>query len=333
MAIVSAGDMSLAFQQRRDAAALKLSVRRLATEVTTGRVADTARAVRGDLVPLAGLQTSIARAGAYRTASAEAALFVGGMQAVLGRIDDLATAMSGSLLTAGNTGQPAMVAAVAQDAAARFDAAVSALNTRLGDRTLFAGTGTGGPALTGGTALLDALAAAAGGAVTAAETEAAVRAWFTSPAGFGAAYQGGAPPSPLPLSPEDTLRIDLTAQDPALRDTLAGLAMAALIDRGVPAGGPAERADLARRAGEALISGATGRAGIAARLGVAEARIEAADRRNATEITALEIARAQILEADSYAAATALEAAQSQLETLHAVTARLSRLSLVDFLR
>jgi flagellar hook-associated protein 3 FlgL len=36
---------------------------------------------------------------------------------------------------------------------------------------------------------------------------------------------------------------------------------------------------------------------------------------------------------DPYEAATKLEAAQSQLEALYTVTARLSRLNLVDFLR
>jgi flagellar hook-associated protein 3 FlgL len=47
----------------------------------------------------------------------------------------------------------------------------------------------------------------------------------------------------------------------------------------------------------------------------------------------LEIARADLVAIDPFEAATRMEAAQTQLETLYSVTARLSRLSLVDFLR
>lgn len=333
MGNLTLGDLAHSLVLRREAAALKTESRQLGIEVATGRAADTAQRVAGDLVPLAAIETSRTRAAGFLTANADAALTVQGMQAVLARVDGVAQGLSSSLLTASSTAHATMLDAAATEAAQAFDSAVAALNTRLGDRTLFAGVETGLPALAGGTAMLDAIATAAAGAATAADVAAAVGAWFDDPAGFGAAYQGGAATGALPLSPEDRLVMDVTAADPAIRNSLEALALGALLHRGLPAGPHAERAALARLSGEALVQTQGDRAGLVARLGTAEATIDRARQRNTAEIAALDLARADLLAVDGYAAASRLEAVQTQLETLHAVTARLSRLSLVDFLR
>mgnify|MGYP006193710875 CR=1 FL=1 len=55
--------------------------------------------------------------------------------------------------------------------------------------------------------------------------------------------------------------------------------------------------------------------------------------RNSAEITALELARAKIVSVDPFEAATKVKEAQTQLEMIYAVTARLSSLSLMEYLR
>ena len=54
--------------------------------------------------------------------------------------------------------------------------------------------------------------------------------------------------------------------------------------------------------------------------------------RNAAEASALQIARNGLVAADPYDTATAIQAVQTQIETLYTLTARLSRLSLTDYL-
>jgi flagellar hook-associated protein 3 FlgL len=137
----------------------------------------------------------------------------------------------------------------------------------------------------------------------------------------------------LPIGPGQSAKIDITAADPAIRETLKGFAMAALLDRGLFAGQGAARVQVMRRAGEVLAEGASSRAHMAGQLGTTEGQIAAASTRNTAEVSALEMARNGLVSIDPYEAATKLEAAQSQLEALYSVTARLSRLSLVDFLR
>ncbi len=67
-------------------------------------------------------------------------------------------------------------------------------------------------------------------------------------------------------------------------------------------------------------------------VGFVESRIEKVAARNAAEVTGLEFAKVALLEIDPYEAATRLEEAQFQLQSLYTVTVRMSQLSLVNFL-
>jgi flagellar hook-associated protein 3 FlgL len=72
---------------------------------------------------------------------------------------------------------------------------------------------------------------------------------------------------------------------------------------------------------------------MAARLGTVEGQIEAASTRNNSETSSLQIARNGITGVDPYETASKLEATRQQIEMLYTLTSRISRLSLVDYLR
>lgn len=333
MSLVSLGDMAQSFLLRRQNVALKSDLQQLSTELTTGRVADTSARVSGDLVPLSGIDASLARLKGYGSVATEAALFTGAMQTALGVIDDLSSDLSASLLAAAGSVASPRVDATGVDARHRFETAVSALNTRFGDRTLFAGTATTGAATVGANAMMQALDAVVVGMTSAADVETAVAAWFDAPTGFAAqAYQGGGSLAPLAIAPGEEAVVDVTATDPAIRATLKGLAMAALLDRGVLSGQPDARRDLARLAGVSLLQSQTDRAHLSARLGTVEGQIGTATARNSAETTALQIARSDIVAADPFETASRLEETQAQLEKIYAITARMTRLSLMDYL-
>jgi flagellar hook-associated protein 3 FlgL len=80
-----------------------------------------------------------------------------------------------------------------------------------------------------------------------------------------------------------------------------------------------------------MTSGDT-RAQLMARVGTAQARISAATIRNGAEESALGLARAGIVSADPYDAAARLEDLQTRIEALYLITARVSRLSLADYI-
>lgn len=68
-------------------------------------------------------------------------------------------------------------------------------------------------------------------------------------------------------------------------------------------------------------------------IGLKQEVVERARVTNAAAISTFEIARTDIRGADAFETAAALTEVEGQLEALYAVTARLSRLSLVDYLR
>lgn len=333
MSILSIGDLAQSFMLRRHTGDLKTDLQTLAQEMTTGRTADLAAQVGGDFKPLASLTASLARLQAFGSATAEAVLFCDGTQAALGVVDSIASDLAPDILQVASGGQRDTLDVIAADAHQKFRTAVATLNTRIGDRTLMAGKATQGPALANADDILVTLDTLTTGMTTALDVEAALDAWFDDPAGFSAlAYLGDEPLEALAIAPGEVVAIGVTADHPAICDTLKGLAMAALLDRGSLALAPEGQSTLAARAGETLMDAQSARTQLSARVGVVQEQIAAAESRNSAEASALEIARARIVSVDPYETATRLEETQTQLETLYAITARLSRLSLTDYL-
>jgi flagellar hook-associated protein 3 FlgL len=333
MTRISVGDASLTNILARQGANLRAEVNRAAQEVTTGHPADLPQVLRGDVSPLLAIDASLTRLQGFKTTTQDVALQTAAQQTAITGLSSLASGITTTLLGAPDFQTQAQLSTVAADARGRLESAVGLLNTQAAGRAIFSGMATGTVPLGSADDLLAALETAATGATTAGGVAAAVVSWFADPLGFGAYYQGGAALADVPIAPGEAAEQPTTATDPAIRDTLASFAMVALLDRGLLAGNPTERALLAQRAGQGLLTSEDARITLSARIGAVEAQVEAARSRNGAEETALGILRSDIGSVDPYEAATRLENAQSQLESLYLVTARVSRLSLVEFLR
>lgn len=333
MTRISVGDASLTRVLARQGAELRGQVQRAAQEVASGKHSDIGQVLRGDVGPLLAVDASLARLAAYHTNTADAAFQTAAQQSALSGLSQLATGIATTLVGSRDFPTPVQVNAIASDARGRLGSAVGLINSQAAGRAVFSGVATDTVPLGSVEDLLTALQTAAAGATTAGQVEAAVNGWFSDPLGYGTFYQGGAALQPAPIAPGEAAEISTTAMDPAIRDTLAGLAMAALIDRGALAGNSEERARLANLAGQTLMRTEDSRVSLAARIGVVEAQIDSARTRNASEETALGILRSEIGSGDPYEAATRLQSIQTQLESLYLVTARVSRLSLAEYLR
>jgi flagellar hook-associated protein 3 FlgL len=334
MPMVSIGDLARGLMLQRHLTTTKTDLARLSEMLASGRHADQAAEARGNLGPLAAIEGALTRLDAWQAAAGGLSGRLAAQQTALGALHGIADAQGTALMRLGLGTDDAPVALAAADARAHLDAATGLLNARFGAESVFAGTRSDGAAVRGGEALLDALWPVVAGAADAAEARSLVLDWFDDPSGFSAqGYTGGDPKASLPVGPGASAAQSVTADDPAIRRTLAGLAMAALVDRGLFAADPASRRDLTVQAGEVLVQGADERVHLAGEVGLAEQRIADIVTRNAAERTALGIARSTLISADPYATASELEAARLQLETLYAVTSRLSGLSLLGVLR
>ncbi|MCU0902334.1 MAG: flagellar biosynthesis protein FlgL [Tabrizicola sp.] len=330
---ISVGDASLTNILARQGADLRGQVNRASQEVASGKHSDIGAALRGDFSPLLAIDASLSRLSAYASNTTDAAFQTAAQQSAIAGLSQLAAGISSTLLGAQDFTPTAQIDTMAADAKGRLASAIGLLNTQASGRAVFSGVATDTVPLGSVEDLLSALQTAAAGSTTASQVSAAVNSWFADPLGFGAFYEGGAPLSSPPIAPGETADLSTTAMDQTLRDTLAGFAMAALVDRGLLAGNASERARLVQEAGQQLITTEDGRTTLAARIGTVEAQIEAARTRNSAEETALSILRSDIGSVDPYEAATRLQTIQAQLESLYLVTARVSRLSLAEYLR
>ncbi|MFP4569830.1 flagellin [Rhodosalinus sp.] len=329
------GDMAQSLTLRSHAARLKADLADRSQEVATGRAADLVRHLGGDTARLAALERDLAMTAPLRRLQAEAASRAAAMQTALESIQSRLEPLGATLRNAASAGVPAEIAAATGEARDAFGAAVAALNTSAAGRSLFAGGAVGGPAIAPAEDMLDDLRAAIGGETDAATIAGLVRDWFAPGGGFETAGYLGAtePAAAVPLGQAETVALDLRADDPTLRGVLAAAALGAL------AADPA--LDLPEATSRALFGAAAADAmavrdpmtELRAALGTKEARIEQAGVRLQAVRAGAEMARAALVGVDEYEAATRVEALGHKLESLYAVTVRLSRLTLLEQLR
>lgn len=331
----SIGDLASVFRGQLTNTRIKADLQRLAVELASGKTSDIAAVTGGDLGNYAGIETAISSLGAYKISSSEASLFVETIQRSLQEIQDTTTALGPALLVASTSEDATLLQSTVTDARERFATVVSVLNTRIADRTLMAGTDVGGPAVADSETMLAELQIAIAGETDAAGVSAVVDAWFDDVGGGfeTSGYLGGTTDlAAFRIGPNEEVSLSLRADHQGIRDVMKGYAIAALVADGALSGQLEERVALVSDAGARLMSSDYGLAELRASVGSVEARIETAAARNGAETSALEIARAKIVEVDPYKTATDLQSAEAQLEMLYTITARLSRLSLAEYL-
>lgn len=335
MSTISFGDMAASIRNMRITTQTKQDLDRYNYEVASGEKYDLSSSVSGDFSPLASIERSLRTLGSYDIAIQEADLFATALQSSFGSVSSHVAKLSSSLLTASTNADATSVSVAAKDARTRFDAVVSTLNARIGDRALLSGAATGTTALISADDMMSELMTAVAGATTVADVETIVDDWFMSSGGGyeTTAYQGSANPlSPFSLGENEKVKLEITAQNDSIRETLMGLAVASLVDEGVFEGDVGAQASLLRSAGETLMGAQAGLADLQAQVGSIEARIEEANLSNSAMTYSYELAKSEIISADPYESASMLTQTETQLQLIYTLTARMSQLSLADYI-
>lgn len=336
MSNLAIGDLAGSFQSRLLSAQLKTDLNRLGRELTTGVREDISSQISGDYGPIAGIERSLKALEAFRTATTETATLTDAAQLALENVQNTNHDLAPALLTAGNSRSATLIRTSAIDARQQFSSLVSAMNTRVADRTVFAGAATDGPALASATDMMAELVTASAGALTAADVSTAVDTWFDAPGGGfeTSGYVGSANAmGPIQLAEGETLGLTTRADDQVVRDLLKSYAKSALIAEGVLSGNVTEQARLTDRAAEGILTADGGLTNLRAEVGSLQGRVEEISVQNTAEKSALELARSDLIAVDPYEAASELEAVYSQIETLYTVTSRIARLNFTDYMR
>lgn len=257
-------------------------------------------------------------------------------QAALAKVQGAVSDIGAPLLAAVTMNDQQSSQIIATGARNAFSEIVAALNSRFGDRSLFAGAASDGPALANPDTILAAISAAAAGAATSTDVFSAVDAYFSDPSGFEASGFLGSTidASDVELDDGETVSFAVRADAPEIRDVLSALAIAVIGAEGGFVGDSAEaRLVLLGEAGRRTIS-ATGQI-ITTRgeVGIVEERIDEAAVRIDAEESLLQQARSSILARDPFEAAIELSAIETQIQAIFSITGRLSNLTLTNFIR
>lgn len=332
---LSLGSMALPSQLNRNSTMLRSEMTRLGTELTTGEVADKAKALRGNLSPLSAVETRLSRIAAYTQANTLASTAADVGQSVLNRIADAGSDVGARMMAVSNEGiSPATLRAGATSARGALTDLSNALGQRVAGRAIFSGTVNDTSPLPSADDMIAAVLPTVSGLTNTDDIVAAVTSAFMDAGGLfeTTLYQGGPAAQGAAIDTGTTAPALPTAADPALRRMMAGLVMAALSgDDSMPLTDD-QRVELAQASGTALMGAAPGMAELQGSLGETQARLDETQIRLTGERDALNLAKNNLVGADPYEAAGMLEVVQTRLETLYAFTARTARLSLTEYL-
>jgi len=229
-------------------------------------------------------------------------------------IQDRTNGLSARMQAAMGSDDQGSKASAARDSRAALEETFSALNTRYGDRYLFAGNATSTPPLASVEDLLADVRLMAATAVDAADFAASMDTYFNTPGGgWRQSIYSGTETSSDPDAVSGT--------DPSLIQIVSGLAVMAL-------SGPDETLALfdgnsqaVFAAAETLQSGQTGLTNRRADVGISQAQVER--RKEALDIE----------ETVLTATFNELRELESNLEASYLLTSRLANLSLMNYLR
>lgn len=332
----SVGDLSRSVLLRQANVQVKSRLATLTEEAATGLKSDVPAALNGQMGRLAQVQDRLALLQAHKQAASAAQAELDGLQTAMEALQKIGTGTGADLRSAAANPDGASLGVISEEARQDFHAAVRLLNVSAGGRHLLSGTAVDSPPLSDPADILADAKARLAGLTTPAGIVSAVDGWFAAPAGSGgfadAHFHGNAEAREVPLALGETMRQGLTALDPAFRDLLTGLALGAMATDPALGLTREQGAAVMGEAGTRLAAATASLTSRRADTGLQEAAVERAITRNAAETTALSLARSDMLAADPYETASALTETEASLQNLYALTARLSRLSLADYL-
>lgn len=335
MSFTSIGDLSQHFQSLRQTTQVKDRLQVLSQELATGQKSDLASALGGNVGQLLSLDREIALLGDFKQSATQIGHTLGMMQNALETVDFLRERQAATSMTISDASSLPFVDGAAKATRETFEEMVTTLNRSVNGRSLFAGVQTDAPALADATAMLDDLALAVGPATTSDDILAAIDQWFDDPAGgfSSMGYLGSVDgAASRPVSQTQSVDLGATANRTELKDVLRATAIGAMANVMADEIPDDVRRELIQASGLQMVGSATSLNTLRAEVGSQEAFVAEKIVEQEAQLTSFGIMRNGMTTADPYETAVKLQEVQQQLEMQFAVTARLSGLSLVNYI-
>ena len=302
------------------------------TESVTGQRQDVTAATGGDVGGAHLLKKALEDAQAYQQSLKLAQIRAERTQTSLAAVSGDAVRIATEVLIANGREDEYALQTQAADARATVYNIFGVLNVTEGGRALFSGDAADRLPLGDPDQFLADVEAIIAGATDAADAEAQLDFYFNDPAGgfLTNIYLGGSNKiAPVETSPGVRVDVSATAADQPIKDLLKGLV-------GIIFHDTAAFADASAFLESSAASTLTADADLIQLrgvIGVGEAQIEAAKARYESEESVLSRLLNEKIGRDQYDAASELQLLETQLEASFLLSARLSRLSIANYLR
>ncbi len=304
------------------------------TEAVTGRIENLKEAVNGDIGSVHLLRKAINDVQGYQSTLTQAENRITRIQSVLGNIGADTSRIATGIFSALGQEDEFAVNTLTNESRIALASAFSGLNTSFEGRSVFGGDVTNQPPLASVETLIADVQAILTAGPDAATINAALDTYFNDPAGGYATniYQGGVNNAPgIEISPGIRLDVSVRADEQPIKDLLRGLAVLASKDA-IVAGGETERRQVLQDAAALSVTANTNIIAEQAVIGASEGQISRIkDRYDAEEIILTNLYNERTAR-DPYEAATQLQLLETQLESAYLMTARISRLSLSNYI-
>lgn len=320
---ISSGLMTASLGQH--IAELRAQIGKTSTEATTGRYEDLTLHLSGRIGKAMLSEKALTDLSTEREVLNLRSSRLSLIQTSLSTVQDSATGIAASMLSAIGGEHETEVGIAARDAKAALSSTLSSLNARYGDRFLFSGDATATLPFPDSSRLLADIEQLAQTATDSADFETLVDDYFNSPTGgwLQDVYKGSTTSS----DPES-----VNANHDAIKSLVKDLAILAASG---PDGSLASLngyETLIQETSLSLSASETALTNLRADLGVFEERNATSLKTLDTEETLLVEAFNELTARDQYEAATELQSLQTTLEASYLITARLSQLSLMNYL-
>lgn len=336
MNFVGVPDLLTSGQTSRTISKVSQDLARVSQELSSGLNSNLVEASGGDPTRLYSIERELRMNEVRQFSVSQAQGRSSVTQAALAQVQNAVSDIGAPLLAAVTMNDQQASQIVATGARNAFSEAVGALNSRFGDRSLFAGAASDGPALADPDAILAEISAAVAGATTSTDVLTSIDTYFSDPSGFQAtAFLGSATDaSDVELDDGEIVSFAVRADAPEVRDVLSALAIAVIgAEGGFVGDSPEARLVLLGEAGRRSISATDQIIMTRGEVGIVEERIDEASVRIEAEESLLQQARSSILARDPFEAAIELSAIETQIQTIFSITGRLSNLTLTNFIR
>jgi flagellar hook-associated protein 3 FlgL len=304
---------------------LRSQIGKTSTEATTGRYEDLTLHLSGRIGKAMLSQKALSDISTNREVLSLRATRLSLIQTSLGAAQDSSSGIAANMLSAIGGEHETEVGIAARDAKAALSSTLSSLNARYGDRFLFSGDATSTLPFSDQSALLSDLELIADSATDSADFKAQLDDYFTSPTGgwIQDIYKGSTAAS----DPES-----VTADNDAIKSLIRDLAVLAISGPDGPLSSLSGYKTLVQETSLSLSASETNLTNLRADLGVYEERNAVNQKTLDTEETLMIAAFNDLTARDQYEAASELQSLQTTLEASYLITARLSQLSLLNYL-